>query len=115
MLKDGSTSLTTGKLDVKMGSPEKPKKLKKQGFSTRAVHAGQPPDPSTGAISVPIYQTSTYVQEGVAKHKGYEYARTQNPTRTAMNCCASGSRSIPGARFWPTTWRRTSSRPRRSG
>lgn len=87
MLKDGSTSLTTGKLEVKMGSPERPKKGKKQGFSTRAVHAGQKPDPTTGAISVPIYQTSTYVQEGVAKHKGYEYARTQNPTREALEVC----------------------------
>ncbi len=87
MLKDGSTSLTTGRLEVKMGSSGKPKKLKKQGFSTRAVHAGQSPDPTTGAISVPIYQTSTYVQEGVAKHKGYEYARTQNPTREALEAC----------------------------
>jgi cystathionine beta-lyase/cystathionine gamma-synthase len=74
------------RLEVKMGSPEKPK-AKKQGFSTRAIHAGQEPDPATGAISTPIYQTSTYVQEGVAKHKGYEYARTQNPTRTALEAC----------------------------
>ncbi|MCI0331316.1 MAG: cystathionine gamma-synthase [candidate division Zixibacteria bacterium] len=69
-----------------MGSAEKPKP-KKQGFSTRAIHAGQEPDPTTGAISTPIYQTSTYVQEGVAKHKGYEYARTQNPTRGALEAC----------------------------
>jgi cystathionine beta-lyase/cystathionine gamma-synthase len=54
------------------------------GFSTRAIHAGQRPDPSTGAITVPIYQTSTYVQEGLGKHKGFEYARTQNPTRSAL-------------------------------
>ncbi len=74
-------------LEVKMGSSEKPKKSKKLGFSTRAIHAGQPPDPTTGAISTPIYQTSTYVQEGVAKHKGYEYARTQNPTRGALEAC----------------------------
>ncbi len=53
------------------------------GFSTDAIHAGQTPDPTTGAVMVPIYQTSTYVQEGVGKHKGYEYARTQNPTREA--------------------------------
>ena len=53
-------------------------------FSTRCVHAGQEPDPATGAIIVPIYQTSTYVQEELGKHKGYEYARTQNPTRSAM-------------------------------
>ncbi len=54
------------------------------GFSTDCIHAGQEPDPSTGAIITPIYQTSTYVQEGIGKHKGYEYARTQNPTRRAL-------------------------------
>ena len=53
-------------------------------FSTICVHAGQEPDPSTGAIITPIYQTSTYVQEALGKHKGYEYARTQNPTRAAL-------------------------------
>jgi cystathionine gamma-lyase/cystathionine beta-lyase/cystathionine gamma-lyase/homocysteine desulfhydrase len=53
-------------------------------FSTICLHAGQEPDPSTGAIVTPIYQTSTYVQEALGKHKGYEYARTQNPTRAAM-------------------------------
>jgi cystathionine gamma-lyase/cystathionine beta-lyase/cystathionine gamma-lyase/homocysteine desulfhydrase len=53
-------------------------------FSTVCVHAGQEPDPSTGAITIPIYQTSTYVQEALGKHKGYEYARTQNPTRSAL-------------------------------
>ncbi len=54
------------------------------GFKTDAIHAGQEPDPSTGAVTVPIYQTSTYVQEGLGKHKGFEYARTQNPTRLAL-------------------------------
>ena len=54
------------------------------GFSTDAIHAGQSPDPSTGAITVPIFQTSTYVQEGLGSHKGYEYARTQNPTRESL-------------------------------
>jgi cystathionine beta-lyase/cystathionine gamma-synthase len=54
------------------------------GFSTDAIHAGQEPDPTTGAVTVPIYQTSTYVQEGLGKHKGFEYARTQNPTRIAL-------------------------------
>ncbi len=54
------------------------------GFSTDAIHAGNAPDPATGAVSVPIYQTSTYVQEAIGKHKGYEYARTQNPTRAAL-------------------------------
>ena len=53
-------------------------------FATICVHAGQEPDPSTGAIITPIYQTSTYVQEALGKHKGYEYARTQNPTRAAL-------------------------------
>jgi cystathionine beta-lyase/cystathionine gamma-synthase len=53
-------------------------------FSTVCIHAGQEPDPSTGAIITPIFQTSTYVQEGVGRHKGYEYARTQNPTRAAL-------------------------------
>jgi cystathionine beta-lyase/cystathionine gamma-synthase len=54
------------------------------GFSTDCIHAGNEPDPSTGAVAVPIYQTSTYVQEALGKHKGYEYARTQNPTRHAL-------------------------------
>ena len=54
------------------------------GFSTDAIHAGNAPDPTTGAVAVPIYQTSTYVQEALGKHKGYEYARTQNPTRSAL-------------------------------
>lgn len=53
-------------------------------FETLAIHAGQPPDPETGAVMTPIYQTSTYAQGGVGKHKGYEYARTGNPTRTAL-------------------------------
>jgi len=54
------------------------------GFATDCIHAGQEPDPTTGAIVTPIYQTATYVQEGIGKHKGYEYARTQNPTRRAL-------------------------------
>jgi cystathionine beta-lyase/cystathionine gamma-synthase len=54
------------------------------GFATDAIHAGQEPDPATGAIIVPIYQTSTFVQEELGKHKGYEYARTGNPTRAAL-------------------------------
>ena len=53
-------------------------------FATKAIHAGIEPDPSTGAIMTPIYQTSTFVQESPGKHKGYEYARTHNPTRTAL-------------------------------
>src|ERR1051326_8421202 len=54
------------------------------GFKTDAIHAGQEPDPTTGAVTIPIYQTSTYVQEGLGKHKGFEYARTHNPTRMAL-------------------------------
>src|SRR5918911_5117902 len=53
-------------------------------FSTVCLHAGQEPDPSTGAIITPIYQTSTYVQEALGRHKGFEYGRTQNPTRLAL-------------------------------
>lgn len=55
-----------------------------KAFSTRAIHAGQSPDPSTGSVAVPIYQTSTYVYDELGKHKGYEYARVQNPTREAL-------------------------------
>jgi cystathionine beta-lyase/cystathionine gamma-synthase len=78
-----------------------------QGFSTRAVHAGQEPDPVTGAVMTPIYQTSTYVQQAVGVHKGYEYARTHNRTREALEanlaalegarhgvCYASGTSAI---------------------
>ncbi|MGH9475829.1 MAG: trans-sulfuration enzyme family protein [Terriglobales bacterium] len=54
------------------------------GFATRAIHAGQAPDATTGAINVPIYASSTYVQEEIGKHKGYEYSRVSNPTRTAL-------------------------------
>jgi cystathionine gamma-lyase/cystathionine beta-lyase/cystathionine gamma-lyase/homocysteine desulfhydrase len=54
------------------------------GFSTTAIHAGQEPDPRTGAVTTPIYQTSTYAQEALGRHKGFEYARTQNPTRLAL-------------------------------
>src|SRR4026209_111191 len=53
-------------------------------FATVCLHAGQQPDPTTGAIITPIYQTSTYVQEALGQHKGFEYARTQNPTRSAL-------------------------------
>jgi cystathionine gamma-synthase len=56
-------------------------------FETYAIHAGQDPEPSTGAAVVPIYQTSTYVQEGVGRHKGFEYSRTDNPTRHALEQC----------------------------
>ena len=56
-------------------------------FATKAIHAGQAPDPSTGAVMTPIFQTSTYAQAGLGEHKGYEYSRTHNPTRTALEQC----------------------------
>jgi len=65
-------------------------------FATRAIHAGQEPDPATGATITPIYQTSTYTQEAPGKHKGYEYSRTANPTRTALEECVA---SLEGAEF----------------
>jgi cystathionine gamma-lyase len=61
----------------------------KLGFSTLAVHAGQQADPETGAVMTPIYQTSTYAQESPGKHRGYEYSRTHNPTRTAYQQCVA--------------------------
>src|SRR5579863_4936586 len=71
--------------DQNMGS----KTSTPQHFATRAIHAGQSPDPSTGAVMQPIYATSTYVQESPGKHKGYEYSRTQNPTRMAYERCVA--------------------------
>lgn len=67
-----------------MTSPEK-----SLGFGTRAIHAGQSPDPTTGAVMQPIYATSTYAQESPGRHKGYEYSRTQNPTRMAYERCVA--------------------------
>ena len=64
-------------------------KEKPQGFATRAIHAGQPPDPTTGAITTPIYQTSTYVQQSPGVHKGFDYARSINPTRLAYERCVA--------------------------
>jgi cystathionine gamma-lyase len=58
-----------------------------QGFSTRAIHAGQDPDPATGAVITPIYATTTYAQSAPGQHKGYEYSRSGNPTRTALETC----------------------------
>jgi cystathionine gamma-synthase len=65
------------------------------GFATRAIHAGQAPEPVTGAVTVPVFQTSTFAQDGVGRHRGYEYARTGNPTRTALQECLA---SLEGAR-----------------
>ncbi len=63
---------------------DEPDELDSWGFSTRAIHVGQDPEPTSGAVTVPVFQTSTFAQDGVGKHKGYEYARTGNPTRTAL-------------------------------
>ncbi|HEY7602865.1 MAG TPA: cystathionine gamma-synthase [Gaiellaceae bacterium] len=62
-------------------------------FETRAIHDGQAPDPATGAVTVPIYQTSTFVQEEVGEHKGYDYSRTANPTRRALETCLASLES----------------------
>ncbi|MFN0063466.1 MAG: cystathionine gamma-synthase [Myxococcaceae bacterium] len=65
-------------------------------FDTKAIHAGQKPDPTTGAVMTPVYYTSTYVQDGPGEHKGYEYSRTQNPTRHALEACLA---ALEGARY----------------
>jgi cystathionine gamma-synthase len=62
-------------------------------FETRAIHEGQEPDPATGAVTVPIYQTSTFAQEAVGQHKGYDYSRVANPTRTALQICLASLES----------------------
>lgn len=74
-----------------MSDPEKKPEQQdfRYGFETRAIHVGQDPDPSTGSVIVPIYQTSTYVQDKLGQHKGYEYSRTGNPTRTALEQCVA--------------------------
>ena len=76
-------------------------------FDTLAIHAGQEPDPTTGAIMTPVYLTSTYVQDGPGEHKGYEYSRTQNPTRNALQDCLAALEGGEGG------WLRL--RPRRHG
>src|SRR2546421_8172515 len=63
------------------------------GFATRAIHAGQDADPATGATVVPIYATSTYTQEAPGKHKGFEYSRSGNPTRQALETCLAALES----------------------
>ncbi len=75
--------------DVKQ-APRRP------GFETLAIHAGQEPEATTGAVVVPIFQTSTFAQEAVGKHKGYEYGRTGNPTRTALETCLA---ALEGGRW----------------
>lgn len=71
-------------------------KKNKQGFETRAIHAGQEPDPTTGAIMTPIYTSSTYVQESPGVHKGYDYSRSVNPTRRALEACIA---DLEGSNF----------------
>ena len=106
------TRLAEPPVDASRTAPSAGKKP--LGFSTECIHAGNEPDPSTGSVTVPIYQTSTYVQEGLGKNKGYEYGRTQNPTRSALeeNLTASWS-AAPARRPSPRAWRR-SPRSRRS-
>lgn len=70
--------------------------IQQHGFGTLAIHAGQPPESSTGAVMTPIFQTSTYVQESPGKHRGYEYSRTDNPTRTAYQECVA---ALEGAKY----------------
>ena len=79
------------------GRPQRPQAApgKALGFETRAIHAGQEPDPSTGAVSTPIYQTSTFAQEAVGEHRGYEYSRSANPTRTALEQCLASLEGAP--------------------
>jgi cystathionine beta-lyase/cystathionine gamma-synthase len=78
-------------------------------FNTVCIHAGQIPDPTTGAIITPIYQTSTYVQEGLGQHKGFEYGRTQNPTRMALDAnlprSSPASPHLPSPRAWQRSMR----------
>ncbi len=73
-----------------------PEEEAKLGFETRAIHAGQRPDPTTGAVMTPVYLTSTYVQDGPGVHKGFEYSRTRNPTRDALEGCLA---SLEGAKY----------------
>ena len=72
------------------------RKKNKQGFETRAIHAGQEPDPTTGAIMTPIYTSSTYVQESPGVHKGYDYSRSTNPTRKVLEACIA---DLEGSNF----------------
>ena len=77
------------------------------GFETLAIHAGQEPDPVTGAVVPPIYQVSTYKQDGVGGLRGgYEYSRSANPTRTALEQCLAALESGPGGWPSPPAWRR---------
>jgi len=74
------------------------------GFATRAIHVGQEPDPLTGAVTVPIYPTSTYVQQGIGEHKGYEYSRVSNPTRTRLEENLAALEGGWRRAFLPAAW-----------
>jgi cystathionine beta-lyase/cystathionine gamma-synthase len=74
-------------METAMGTDHTEHEPQTLGFGTRAIHAGQAPDPTTGAIMTPVYLTSTYVQDAPGVHKGFEYSRTHNPTRTALEGC----------------------------
>ena len=76
-------------------------------FETRAIHEGQEPDPATGAVTVPIYQTSTFAQEAVGQNKGYDYARSANPTRTALQICLASLESAEHGVAFASGWRRS--------
>ncbi|HYP21830.1 MAG TPA: cystathionine gamma-synthase [Chloroflexia bacterium] len=75
--------------DAEAPCPDPEVEAARYGFETRAIHAGQDPDPATGSVNVPVYLTSTYVQPKLGQHKGYEYSRTGNPTRTALEQCVA--------------------------
>jgi len=79
-----------------MTDEQHPQQQDSWGFSTKAIHAGQDPQPTSGEVTVPVFQTSTFAQEAVGKHKGYEYARTGNPTRTALQTALA---ALEGAAF----------------
>lgn len=85
--------MTTEPENIPSEEPESPAGW---GFSTKAIHAGQDPESTTGAVTVPVFQTSTFAQDAVGKHSGYEYARTGNPTRTALQTALA---ALEGARF----------------
>src|SRR5213592_4292221 len=91
-----SSSLTSEDVRKRLRSENVKTAPHKHGFETLAIHAGQDPEGLTGAVVVPIFQTSTFAQEAVGKNKGYEYARTGNPTRTALETCLA---SLEGARW----------------
>ena len=78
---------------------------KSPGRGTLAVHAGVEPDPTTGAIMTPVYLTSTYVQDGVGNHKGFEYSRTHNPTRSALEAAFAALSMALTAWPSPLAWR----------